>query len=134
MPFCHRDGEFVIAARYAAAARDFFEEWFRERAAKYFRERAEFFASAHNLEFTRIKINSASSRWGSCSVRKTLNFSWRLLMTPPDVIDYVIVHELAHLKELNHSRRFWLEVEAMLPDYRNAKTWLRDNGRMFRGF
>ncbi len=133
-PFYHNGSEFIIAARYANAARDFFEEWYRERAARYFRERAEFFASTHDLEFSSIKINSANRQWGSCSVRKTLNFSWRLLMAPPDIIDYVIVHELAHLKELNHSRRFWLEVEAMLPGYRHAKAWLRKNGRMFKGF
>ncbi|MDR0220433.1 MAG: M48 family metallopeptidase [Lachnospiraceae bacterium] len=72
-----------------------------------------------------VKINGAGSRWGSCSSRGNLNFSWRLMMADEAVIDYVVVHELAHLKEMNHSPRFWALVAGVLPDYRERKRALR---------
>ena len=86
------------------------------------------------LEFSRqmeitpaaVKINSAKTRWGSCSSRKSLNFSWRLIMADSDVVDYVVVHELAHLLEMNHSQKFWAIVEKVLPDYRQRKQRLRE--------
>jgi len=65
-----------------------------------------------------VKINSAKTRWGSCSSKNSINFSWRLIMADEDVIDYVVVHELAHIKEHNHSARFWTVVESVLPDYK----------------
>jgi len=73
-----------------------------------------------------VKINSAASRWGSCSAKKRLNFSWRLIMADEEVIDYVVVHELAHLIEMNHSARFWAVVERVLPDYREWRKRLRE--------
>ena len=72
-----------------------------------------------------VKINRAKARWGSCSAKKNLNFSWRLMMADDDVIDYVVVHELAHLKEMSHSPRFWAIVEGVLPDYRARQSRLR---------
>ena len=75
---------------------------------------------------TSVKINSAKTRWGSCSSRKSLNFSWRLIMADSDVVDYVVVHELAHLMEMNHSQKFWTIVENVLPDYRHRKQRLRE--------
>ena len=73
-----------------------------------------------------VKINSAKTRWGSCSSRKSLNFSWRLIMADSDVVDYVVVHELAHLIEMNHSQKFWTIVENVLLDYRQRKQRLRE--------
>jgi hypothetical protein len=73
-----------------------------------------------------VKVNSATSRWGSCSAKKSLNFSWRLIMADDEVIDYVVVHELAHLIEMNHSPRFWAVVERVLPDYRERKARLKE--------
>jgi len=73
-----------------------------------------------------VKINSARTRWGSCSAKKTINYSWRLIMADDVVIDYVVVHELAHLSEMNHSTRFWSIVESVLPDYCERKKKLRD--------
>jgi hypothetical protein len=72
-----------------------------------------------------IKINGAKTRWGSCSGKKSLNFSWRLIMAEDDVIDYVVVHELAHITEMNHSPRFWSVVESVLPDYRERRIKLK---------
>ena len=75
---------------------------------------------------TVVKINSARTRWGSCSSRKSLNFSWRLVMAPDDVIDYVVVHELAHFFHMNHSAKFWAVVEQVLPDYRQRQVKLKE--------
>ena len=73
-----------------------------------------------------VKINGAKTHWGSCSARKSINFSWRLIMADDDVIDYVVVHELAHMKEMNHSARFWAIVESILPDYKARQARLKE--------
>ena len=83
------------------------------------------FAAQMSVVPTNVKINGATTRWGSCSARKSLNFSWRLILADDDVIDYVVVHELAHISEMNHSDRFWTIVEGELPDYRERKARLK---------
>ena len=88
-------------------------------------ERVEVFAKQMMVSPTAVKVNSAKGRWGSCSNRKSLNFSWRLIMADDDVIDYVVVHELAHIIEMNHSAKFWAIVENVLPDYMERKSRLR---------
>ena len=85
------------------------------------------------LMITAVKINSAKTRWGSCSSRGNLNFNWRLLLMPEDVMDYVVVHELAHRREMNHSAAFWQIVETYLPDYRERRQWLKENGNRYSG-
>ena len=79
----------------------------------------------------RIQIRDQRSRWGSCSTRGTLSFNWRLVLAPFDVLDYVVVHELCHLREANHSSKFWNEVGQVCPEWRDAERWLRKNGRDF---
>ena len=83
------------------------------------------FAQQMSIEPAAVRVNSAKSRWGSCSAKKSINFSWRLIMADEGVIDYVIVHELAHIIELNHSDRFWAIVENVLPDYKARKKRLK---------
>ncbi|GHU40314.1 hypothetical protein FACS1894111_00760 [Clostridia bacterium] len=92
-------------------------------ARNYFLERVLYFSKIMEVSPTAVKVNSAKTRWGSCSAKKSLNFSWRLCMAEDEVIDSVIVHELAHLQEMNHSKNFYDVVYAILPDYdaRNAK-------------
>lgn len=75
-----------------------------------------------------VRLKELKSRWGSCSIRRNLNFNWKLVLAPPEVLDYVVVHELCHLKEMNHSSRFWDLVEAYCPDYRECRAWLKDHG------
>ena len=82
------------------------------------------FSKQMNVMPTAVKINGAKTRWGSCSSRKNINFSWRLIMADSPVVDYVVVHELAHLTEMNHSRKFWAIVESVLPDYVERKMQL----------
>jgi predicted metal-dependent hydrolase len=88
-------------------------------------------AAAHQLVAKRIVVRNQRSRWGSCSQRGTISLNWRLVQTPPSVRDYIILHELAHLKEMNHSKQFWREVERLCPDYAEAERWLKANGRGF---
>jgi predicted metal-dependent hydrolase len=80
------------------------------------------------VEYERIEIRDQRTRWGSCSTRGTLSFNWRLVLAPFEVLDYVVVHELCHLREPNHSRRFWRLVEARRPDWRVQRDWLHEHG------
>lgn len=89
--------------------------------------RAAELAVKHGLKTQRVVVRNQKSRWGSCSHRGTISLNWRLIQLPPEVRDYIIVHELMHLRELNHSRRFWAEVERVCPDYRAAEDWLKQN-------
>ena len=86
------------------------------------------FAAQVGVTYGTVTIRSQRSRWGSCSGKGNLNFNCLLMLTPPEVVDYVVVHELCHRKELNHSPRFWAEVEKILPDYRTPRSWLKENG------
>lgn len=124
------DGAFILSPDHAARAREFFTGWYREAARSVIEERARLYASKASLSYSGIRITAAKRTWGSCARRGTLSFSWRLVMAPPEIIDYVIVHELAHLAEMNHSRRFWEKVESLLPDYRERRSWLKENGHM----
>jgi predicted metal-dependent hydrolase len=80
------------------------------------------------VEPARVQIRDQRSRWGSCSTRGTLSFNWRLVLAPFDVLDYVVVHELCHLREPNHSRRFWGLVEQRRPEWRAQRNWLHEHG------
>jgi predicted metal-dependent hydrolase len=84
-------------------------------------------AGLHQLDVKKIVIRNQKSRWGSCSYNGTISLNWRLIQLPPEVSDYIIVHELMHLRELNHSPRFWAEVERVCPNYRTAEDWLKRN-------
>ena len=91
-------------------------------------ERVAHFAPLVGVTYGRITIRSQHTLWGSCSSKGNLNFNCLLMLTPPEVLDYVVVHELCHRKEMNHSARFWAEVEHVLPDYEIQRKWLRENG------
>ena len=98
------------------------------KALAYIPERVKYYAPIVGVNYTRITIRNQKTRWGSCSSKGALNFNCLLMLTPPEVVDYVVVHELCHRKEMNHSKAFWDEVEKVLPDYKSAKRWLRENG------
>lgn len=102
--------------------------WYKGEALKYVTPRLKYYAGIVGREFHAIKITSARKRWGSCSARGNINFSWRLIMAPREIVDYVIAHEASHLKHRNHSARFWNLVETILPDYKKHHRWLRENG------
>jgi predicted metal-dependent hydrolase len=106
--------------------------WLRAAAKERLSEQAEMSARALEVSYNRISIGDMRSRWGSCSARGTLRFNWRLVMAPPEVLNYVAVHEVAHLREMNHSDRFWAHVAACDPDFAHHRAWLRREGsRLF---
>lgn len=91
-------------------------------------QKVRYYAQIIGVTYGRITIRNQRTRWGSCSGKGNLNFNCLLLLMPEEVLDYVVVHELCHRKEMNHSVRFWEEVEKILPDYRQRRKWLKDNG------
>ena len=101
------------------------EQWLRTEGAERFQQKTAFWAARMKVTYGRITIRDQKTRWGSCSSRGNLNFNWRLLLMPERVMDYVIVHELAHRREMNHSAAFWQIVETYLPDYRERRQRLR---------
>lgn len=92
------------------------------------RDRLAFYAPRLGVQFGRVTIRDQKTRWGSCSSKHNLNFNWKLIMAPHEALDYVVIHELCHLIEFNHSPRFWKLVESQLPEYAVWKKWLRDHG------
>jgi len=123
------DNHFKIAESTLKDAELVFQNWYRQQAKQWIVERVKHLADLHRLHYEKIKITSARTRWGSCSSRNTLSFSWRLMLTPPEVIEYVIIHELVHTVHHNHSKRFWNLVEKLLPDYKARRRQLRQYGK-----
>jgi len=119
---------FELAASSILSARQLFEAWFKEQARFYLSSRLKEIARKTGFKYQKFRLSSAQTRWGSCSAKGTISLVWRLMMAPPEIIDYLIIHELAHTKEKNHSRAFWRLVEELLPDYRERRRWLRKNG------
>lgn len=99
-----------------------------QEAAQYLPQRVAHFAPKIGVTYGRITIRAQHTRWGSCSSKGNLNFNCLLMHMPPEVIDYIVVHELCHRKEMNHSPKFWAEVAKILPNYKEQKHWLKQNG------
>lgn len=99
-----------------------------DQAVEYIPKRVKYYAEKENFVYNKITIKNLVSRWGSCSTKGNLNFNCLLMLTPDYVIDYIVVHELCHLREMNHSEKFWAEVEKIMPDYQRAVLWLKQNG------
>lgn len=119
---------FIVRQDLYASASDLFVRWYQHKAHQIITERVSWYARLYNFQPAKIRISSARTRWGSCSSRGTLSFTWRLVMAPIEIIDYVVVHELSHLIERNHGPNFWREVEKIVPDYKQKRDWLKQNG------
>lgn len=104
------------------------EKRYLEAAREYFPKRVSYFLPLTGGSFHHITIRDQKTRWGSCSAKGTLSFNWRLMLAPPAVLDYVVVHELCHLTHMDHSPAFWALVESVCPDYRIHRKWLKDHG------
>lgn len=100
-----------------------------QKALAYIPKRVAYFAGLMHVDYGRITIRNQRTRWGSCSSKGNLNFNCLLMCAPPEVIDYIVVHELCHRKQMNHSKAFWQEVAAVLPDYKMQEKWLRTEGK-----
>jgi len=128
-----RGGAFLDGATIVVSGRPEFlarrvKDFLRAEAKRRIAVLAEGHAAALGVKIRAIRLKDTNSRWGSCAPDGTLAFSWRLVMAPDWVLDYVVAHEVAHLRELNHSPRFWTHVESLTPNREAAQDWLRDNG------
>ncbi len=127
-PSLQFDNGFTLSHTAQKRGEPTFTRWYKERAYDVISERVAQYARQYNFTPKQVKITSAKTRWGSCSPNGILNFTWRLVMAPLDVIDYVVVHELVHLRVKNHSSKFWKVVESIYPEYKKQRKWLRENG------
>ena len=104
-----------------------FNAWLKHRAKIYLPERAEYLAGRYNFPFKKLSLRNQKTRWGSCSASGNISLNYRLMRYRKEIIDYVIIHELCHLKELNHSKNFWELVESLVPDYKSLKRELKSH-------
>ena len=116
----------------SADLRPAIQKHLRQLAAKELPARVRELAAAHQIRYFRVSVRNQKSRWGSCSRRGTISLNWRLIQAPGWVRDYIILHELAHRRHMNHSDRFWREVARLCPDYPAAERWVKQNGGLLR--
>jgi len=110
-----------------ASVQDTLEALYRDQARSWFRSRIDHYANEMGVDPGKLELRNQRTRWASCSAQRTLSFNWRLVMAPDEIIDHVVVHELAHLREKNHTRRFWNIVKQFDPKYKTHAEWLREN-------
>ena len=124
------NGRFMVDSPVTDAdvIRSALEAWYRFMAGQYIKSRIDHYRSVLNVMPNRVTIKEQKTMWGSCSSKNNLNFNWRVMMAPAEVVDYLVVHELCHLIHHNHSREFWNQVSAILPDYKVRQDWLKKNG------
>lgn len=103
----------------------------REQAREVLTKRTDYYKEILRVDYQRIRIGNQKTRWGSCSSRGTISYNWHLILMPEPIIDYVVVHELCHLVEMNHSPSFWKKVSEVLPDYQSRRKWLKENGNRY---
>lgn len=121
-------GKFLISKDRLDEGPELLEAWYKEKAKEKITPKVKQYAAQLGVEYNDILISDLKYRWGSCTLKGNLNFNWRLIKAPHFVINYVVIHELAHLLELNHSERFWNIVRVQMPNYLEAKEWLRAFG------
>ena len=103
---------------------------YREAARECITRRADYYCRILGVTYQRIAIRDQKTRWGSCSSNQTLSFNWRLILAPPKVLEYVVLHEVCHLQQMNHSKAFWSLVCEQMPDYKIWQKWLNENGNL----
>ena len=103
--------------------------WYKTQARKVFRDKLDHYSTIMGVEYKGLRIKEQKTKWGSCSAQGNINLNWKVIMAPEAVIDYLIIHELAHLKFLNHSQDFWYIVANYMVDYKQWKKWLKEHGR-----
>jgi predicted metal-dependent hydrolase len=124
--------EQIKAPDQAADLRPAIQQHLRELARRELASRVSELAALHGIDVTRVTVRNQKSRWGSCSRRGTISLNWRLIQAPAFVRDYIILHELAHRRQMNHSDKFWQEVERLCPDYLTAERWIRQRAKLLR--
>ncbi|MEI6056844.1 MAG: SprT family zinc-dependent metalloprotease [Lentisphaerota bacterium] len=125
------DGDFLhINESSLPNAKTLIDAWYKERSLQVITDRVNWFVNCFGFKYKNISITDAQRRWGSCGYKNTLNFSWRLVTAPMEVVDYVVIHELCHTIEKNHSESFWTKVKTISPKYKNSIKWLEQNQKL----
>ena len=129
-PLLLKDGYFCLLSNNGSApnADAAFKEFFREKGKNRIPQRVAYYQDRMGVKANVVKIMELKNRWASCTSDGNINFHWKCMMAPPSVLDYIVVHELAHLIQPNHTQTFWNEVDKVMPDYATRKEWLRTNG------
>ena len=122
----------VVSRSLLPDIREGIRRWYMNEAEKEIRGRCMWFSMTTGIVPSSVRISDARQRWGSCTHTGKLSFSWRLIQAPPEIIDYVVVHELAHIPHPDHSKKFWNRVGQIMPDYERRREWLRENERLLR--
>ncbi|RJR47666.1 MAG: M48 family peptidase [Deltaproteobacteria bacterium] len=130
-PVALEDGEIRVKASTEDAAWPLLKTWCRRQAERLIRERVDYYTREMRAPAHRVELKEWKRRWGECHPREALRFNWRLILLPPEILDYVVVHELAHLLAPGHTPRFWQRVEQVLPDYGERRQWLNRYGAPF---
>jgi predicted metal-dependent hydrolase len=123
------EGELLVPTLFSNDTKSAIIDWYKKQAEKIIKERCEFIAQSTGVKPNKIKINNAKTRWGSCTRRGNLCFTWKLIMAPLFVVDYVVLHELIHFFHHNHSKNYWAMVQKFMPNYHEAEDWLKNNQR-----
>lgn len=127
-----KGGKLFVPERFRDNARVYIEKFYKSEAKRVLFERVAYYSAMYKIKYESVKITSALSRWGSCSSKGRLCFTWRLAMAPVLMIDYVVVHELSHIDHLDHSKAFWQRVGELMPDYTARREWFRNNSFLLR--
>ncbi len=106
--------------------------FYKKKAEEVIHDRLQFFNEYYQFKYKRVTLRNQKSRWGSCSGKKNLNFNWKLVMAPIEIIDYVVVHEMCHLKQMNHSAKFWNLVAEKIPNHKDMRKWLKENSFLLK--
>lgn len=130
-PIVFKD-KFLLSKKFLPNAKEVFIDWYKKETYKIILERVKFYLNFGNYKFNRISITSAEKRWGSCSSNGNLNFSYRLIMAPIEIIDYVVVHEIIHLVDKTHKKSFYEKLGKIIPDYKQRVKWLNENGYLLK--
>ena len=133
--FVEAHADWIREGRERAAARPVYTEQEREAGKRLAKElllkKCRYFAERMGVSYGTVTVREQKTRWGSCSARGNLNFNWKLALMPEEILDYLVVHELAHRVEMNHSPAFWAVVVEEIPDHKTRREWLRQNGAKF---
>jgi predicted metal-dependent hydrolase len=127
-----RSDRLLVCSTLKPDARNQLKRWYMAEAKKEIHARCMWFSMMTGYTPASLRITDARQRWGSCTSKGGLNFSWCLIQAPLEIVDYVIVHELVHLKQHDHSPKFWAKVKEVMPDYERRRKWLRENERLLR--
>lgn len=129
----HFSEDLIIVSAKESKRKSILDNFLKKKLLQEVTKIADSISAKNNLNYSEITIQNSKTKWGSCSSRKQLSFNWRLIYAPLDIVEYVVVHEMCHLLEMNHSPRFWAHVARLYPNYKQARLWLKANGQALHG-